>query len=278
MFAGYCWKIVRTTETGGTKLIYNGSPSKTYKNVERISNSSYINVENDETYPYTFNETNQEWVNDNDTNFNEVTFIFSVKEAGDYILNYNMISSESDWGDAYILMDDEVIESVYASKESKIYLNNLKPSNVIKIVYRIFNNVKISIDKGVGTSSIGCTSMGASTQIGESFYNDNYTSPAFSGYMYGTVYERGINTTSTSDLYGNSFTYSNGTYTLSDTHSGPDSTHHYTCFNTTDTCANIYYVYFLNNSTTAYYITLENGKSVEDAIEEMQENKTDSTL
>lgn len=25
-FGGYCWKIVRTTETGGTKLIYNGVP------------------------------------------------------------------------------------------------------------------------------------------------------------------------------------------------------------------------------------------------------------
>jgi hypothetical protein len=27
LFAGFCWKIVRTTETGGIKLIYNGSPS-----------------------------------------------------------------------------------------------------------------------------------------------------------------------------------------------------------------------------------------------------------
>jgi hypothetical protein len=27
IFAGFCWKIVRTTETGGVKLIYNGSPS-----------------------------------------------------------------------------------------------------------------------------------------------------------------------------------------------------------------------------------------------------------
>ena len=26
IFANYCWKIVRTTETGGTKLIYNGTP------------------------------------------------------------------------------------------------------------------------------------------------------------------------------------------------------------------------------------------------------------
>jgi len=27
IFAGFCWKIVRTTETGGLKLIYNGTPS-----------------------------------------------------------------------------------------------------------------------------------------------------------------------------------------------------------------------------------------------------------
>ena len=27
MFANYCWKIVRTTETGGVKLIYNGEPT-----------------------------------------------------------------------------------------------------------------------------------------------------------------------------------------------------------------------------------------------------------
>jgi hypothetical protein len=29
VFAGYCWKIIRTTETGGIKLIYNGTPSST---------------------------------------------------------------------------------------------------------------------------------------------------------------------------------------------------------------------------------------------------------
>ena len=30
-FAGKCWKIVRTTETGGTKLIYNGTPTSDNK-------------------------------------------------------------------------------------------------------------------------------------------------------------------------------------------------------------------------------------------------------
>jgi len=27
VFANYCWKIVRTTDTGGVKLLYNGTPS-----------------------------------------------------------------------------------------------------------------------------------------------------------------------------------------------------------------------------------------------------------
>ena len=34
IFGGYCWKIVRTTETGGVKLLYNG------KNCTEISNIS----------------------------------------------------------------------------------------------------------------------------------------------------------------------------------------------------------------------------------------------
>ena len=28
IFGGFCWRIVRTTETGGTKLIYNGTPNE----------------------------------------------------------------------------------------------------------------------------------------------------------------------------------------------------------------------------------------------------------
>ena len=32
LFGGFCWKIVRTTDTGGTKLIYNGLPSGTNNN------------------------------------------------------------------------------------------------------------------------------------------------------------------------------------------------------------------------------------------------------
>jgi len=62
IFANYCWKIVRTTETGGTKLIFNGVPSdgvcnNTGTNAQ-IPTTSYFNTpSNDAKYiGYMFDE------------------------------------------------------------------------------------------------------------------------------------------------------------------------------------------------------------------------------
>ena len=56
---------------------------------------------------------------------------------------------------------------------------------------------------------------------------------------------------------------------------------HYTCFNTAGKCTEISYVYYLN-TTTAYYINIKDGKSVEDAKNEMlyndDVNVKDSTI
>ena len=153
-FAGFCWKIVRTTETGGTKLLYNGTP----------------------------NEEGQ------------------------------------------------------------------------------------------------CVATGVETQLAStSYFNENYNSPVSHGYMYGTVYEYQKNETSTSDIYGNTFTYENNTYTLSGTNNGADSTHHYTCFNDTGICSSLFYVFHVDAST-AYYITLTNGKSIDDAFTEMNTNTNNSSV
>jgi len=50
-FGGFCWKIVRTTETGGVKLIYNGSPDASGKCTNTIGESTQIGTS-------AFNETN----------------------------------------------------------------------------------------------------------------------------------------------------------------------------------------------------------------------------
>ena len=92
-------------------------------------------------------------------------------------------------------------------------------------------------------------------------------------------------------VFGNSFNYNsnNGTYTLKDTKTvatwsseyNTINNNHYTCMTTGTACSSIYYVYYTSTST-AYYITLTNGKSVNDALFEMlyanDLNKNDSTI
>ena len=124
-----------------------------------------------------------------------------------------------------------------------------------------------------------CTNTnGTSTQLASTRkFNTNRNSLAYNGYMYGTVYQSKSTTYDSSHVYGNTFTYENGTYTLSDTHAGVDATHHYTCLSSGTTCESVKYVYYLSDPL-AYYITLTDGKSVEDAFTEMNTNTNNSTI
>ena len=98
--------------------------------------------------------------------------------------------------------------------------------------------------------------------------------------------------------YGNSFTYENGTYKLNDEGSVMfggginDSNYtllnnaHYTCFNESGECTTLYYIYYVYSLpyryTTTYYIQLNDGKDVSDALDEMltadDVNTTNSTI
>ena len=138
-----------------------------------------------------------------------------------------------------------------------------------------------------------CNNTGTDSQIGTSAFNSSYYSPAYVGYMYNTVY-KSVNKAMSSQsniVFGNSFTYNNGTYTLNDTttinsdnwdsQKSNVNTHHYTCLSSGTTCSSIYYVYYIDGDIV-YYITLTNGKSVDDALNEMlyadDVNKNDSTI
>ena len=136
-----------------------------------------------------------------------------------------------------------------------------------------------------------CNNTGTDSQIGTIAFNNSTGSPADVGYMYNAVYsftEKNMQSLS-NIIFGNSFTYSNGTYILKDTKtvatwsSGYNTinNNHYTCMTTGTTCSSIYYVYN-TSSSYAYYITLTNGKSVNDALIEMlyanNVNKNDSKI
>ena len=84
-------------------------------------------------------------------------------------------------------------------------------------------------------------------------------------------------------MYSKSFEYKNGEYILDEDTSVTfydinDSTNktslnnaHYTCFNTTGKCTNLYYIYYISGSVP-YYITLTGGESIEDAKNKMLYN------
>ena len=128
-----------------------------------------------------------------------------------------------------------------------------------------------------------------STLIGKSTFNTSHNSPADVGYMYGTRYTTLSKTKSdlaTSYVYGNGITYSGGTYTLTNTMTSTGTwsydyekldNNHYTCFSTGITCSTMYYVYY-TNSDYAYYIKLENGKTLGDLLDEMFVNTSNSKI
>ena len=288
MFAGFCWKAVRTTETGGTKLIYNGTPKTLYKNKEQIDSSSYINVVNSETAPFAFDDTNKVWTNTNNTNYEQVTMTFSVKEAGDYILNYNFDYQYSMMIEAYFYKDGTYLGD--GRREGTIELYNLTPSSVITVKYskdyweENDEGLSFYMLKGVGKGVLGCdNNYGDITQVNTSKFNTENDSIAYSGYMYGTAYPyKDDMSVSGNYVYGSNFTYSNGSYTLTNMTSDVEeiATHHYTCFNTTGTCNELNYIFSKTsgNNGVYRYITLENGKSIEDAFRDMNTNTNDSTV
>ena len=385
LFGGFCWKIVRTTETGGVKLIYNGSPYDAVQTTP-IEESSYANISNDATYPYTFDSTNKTWTSTNHTNNATGTITFTVASPGDYYLNYS-VSSEANYDKAKFYKNGTALGASNGfsgtTVSGTIALTGLTTLDVIKVEYTKdgsgangTDTVTFSIEKGFGDPVKSCNNTGTDSQIGTSVYNSSSGSPAYVGYMYNNVYNYSTkiiiyskyfsgtkaygdgatyasnkyaltnattlsisssnistlvgkytcNSSSTTEtcsdlwyivgysgttiyyyslsggdldgtdngqdyVFGSSFTYANGSYTLSDTttinsdnwlsQSSNVNTHHYTCLSSGATCISLYYVFIIGQGTSQY-ITLTNGKSVDDALNEMlyadNVNTKDSTI
>ena len=73
LFANFCWKIIRTTETGGVKLIYNGVPSNgqcnnTTGDATTIGNSAFNSTYNNAKYVgYMYGDSIDDTANTNDS-------------------------------------------------------------------------------------------------------------------------------------------------------------------------------------------------------------------
>ena len=207
-------------------------------------------------------------------------------------VQFDGISSDTNGKGIYIMAGTEDDEHPIYYYRGAVDNNNLLFANFCWKIVRTTDTGGIKlIYNGLpsGANNDKCTNTtGNSTQLETetAFYEyTGYDSPADVGYMYGTRYvtsSLASNQLATPYLYGNSFTYSNGTYTLTDTITSSGdwnndyttlNNNHYTCFNTTGTCSSINYIH-TTKKMYALYITLSNGKSVANALDEMLTNSS----
>ena len=265
LFAGFCWKMVRTTSTGGVKLVYNG-PYEKYASSSPIIQTEYINISNDATYPFTYDTSTNKWISTNKTHSKTGTISFPVAEKGTYTLSYS-VSSEANCDKAYFYKDGTQIGVDSGTNTGTISLGELTSSNVIQVKYTKdgsvssgSDSVTFSLDKPSGKLIKNCDNTGEDALISTSKFNASYYSLSDVGYMYGVRYNTNLQmfpdvevldrlyASSTNYYYGTSISYSNGTYTLLNAEPkmwGPNYSNlvgYYTCRNYGTTCSTAYYV------------------------------------
>lgn len=90
-------------------------------------------------------------------------------------------------------------------------------------------------------------------------------------------------------IYGNDVEWDGSKYTLKDTYESSPinwkndyktiaTRYHYTCFSTENSCTEVGYITEFDDSSGIEHLKLKNGKTIEDAKQEMFTNTTDSTI
>ena len=288
LFGGYCWKIVRTTDTGGVKMVYNGVqkdvPYPEYVNYVNIEESDYVVLENEgENNGFTYTE-NKTWRSNG-----AGQFYFVIEAEDEFQLELKMHdSTEQDQVEVQIedgttIYGEKCGENCLVVDDSYI-LENMPTSTGIRVIYNTgsYNpdsyvefNVKKKGSSDNARTYKSCNNTGKGSQIGTSSFNNSYNSLAYVGYMYNEnkVYTYSSKTiiNSTSGLgtkaYGDGATYANNKYTLTNATTLSVSSSNlstlvgkYTCnsSSTTGTCSSLWYIvgYY---GTSIYYYSLSGG-------------------
>jgi len=333
IFANFCWKIVRTTETGGTKLIYNGTPTTVDDHRECLAttgadtmlsgNTNFASSSGSPARVGYSNGTLYNYSSESYTRADTITYSSTSK-------NYYFSDGVSYASSKYTLTGTpEKVSQVDSSLVGKWTIQNSSSatgtgtyayyvyavSGTTYYMYRfqsgdtnITNKENEKIYIGTSVTPNGTNfNVGNTTEVyKKNWYSaySNYVSSGATKYYYcsdGTTscsepyYITATSATNTTYTniktknykYSKSFRYENGNYVLNDTEEvGGEpvtvsktfydwknnyntlSNAHYTCLNESGTCTSIKYIYYTDNSL-AYYITISNGKSVEDALNEM---------
>ena len=295
VFANKCWKTVRTTDTGGVKLIYNGEKGNVYEKVP-LTQSQYnvqTNTDGTNTDVWTFDTTDNSWNTSYTTGSLELSF--KVPAGDNYVFEMTGKNGASGSGGYTIYKGSSSVNGGGGGGDADLALNHpygtLTVDDVIKFTYSgggftTPTTIKVRmIGSGDLITDSGCANSGTATQITLNvggtdtntfkFSTDSGAtdSPAYNGYMYGDVYTYNSGAATSGAYFGSSFTWDGTNYKLVDAVTTKNNTHHYTCNLTTadGTCTTLRYYYYQN-----YYVNLTGGDGIEDALRKMQTNTTDS--
>ena len=334
LFANYCWKAVRTTSTGGVKLIYNGAPNASGQcmnttasayGVTDIGSSAFNSNYNSPAYNGYMYGTSYAYKSKNLGSSETVlsssslgtsywyanSAVYGTPTASKWnLVDAYQVGSSADYPNLvgkYTFRNAEQaytynsVQFITAVNNSTYYYIQLSGNTTLVAQNWTYTYGDSYTDNGNGTYTINnATTINRSDRYAN--YNNikgkyvckNATNDTCSSVWYVTS---DTNATTLSYIYATnkykyakSFSYANGTYTLDsattveiwNTSDANERTKlnnaHYTCFNATGQCSTLYYIYYFYGSMTPYYIELKNGKSVEDALSEMQTNTTNSTI
>ena len=262
IFANTCWQVIRTTETGGTKMMYNGEPldgkcEGSRPDHNTVSGSNYStreyngNVLFGKTYTYDF-ENHKFTLKDTKTV--NVSSINKRELLGYYYTcgNTSNVCDGMDFIGGWLSDTTAMISAIFIVS-SDYYDIGFMPFNV------------------------------------------DYLSPTMVGYMYNkTVENHSKRRDETNYMFGSSYDYDENTNTYSLTgNTVTTSTRaafedinstRYTCWNTTGTCDTLAFIYFLETGYRDYYyyIDIKNGELLNDILNNMLNaedvNKIDSTI
>lgn len=315
IFGDFCWEIVRTTETGGVKLIYNGVPSASGScdntgSAATIGKSSYNKSTDSIAYSgYMYNHVYNGYSKYFNNSASIISYRYSLSSNYYYSDSfefsdgkYNLINSDGsdaiyiNWADVYKSLKGKYIcESASKTTCSNLYYVLSAGDDYFYYIYlsdgKDYDDYTITLSNTVVENDDGSFSQKNSMKILLSEWWNNYDNyvnyyicssyndtTCVNMYQITKAYSSGIRYIDLSKkyVYGNSFNYLNGVYSLVDTVVKADwdttynsiDNYHYTCWNDTGICEKLYYIY-KTDYEYAFYILLDGNETGMDVLNKM---------
>lgn len=247
LFAGMCWQMIRTTDTGGVKMIYNGEPDS--NGACGTSRSTHVGYDNRVSV-----SLSSSYYYGTDYEYNSSTKLFKLSGT----------ITQGTWSD-----------STYQNMISKYTCLSSSSTGTCDTLYYVE-----SYSSSTDANAFKINSSSHYSQFGTMMFNNDYNSPSYVGYMYDVNYNTSKTSTtsytvlksasiSTSYYFASSYTYNSSTKKYSLTNpskvSSTSSAKGKYTFRTTSSSSVALKVFYVVDvvDDVMYYIELTSGISLD---------------